>query len=363
MTSRGTGNIIPVLDLALFHTNRQAFVDELREACHLVGFFLIRHDFQDIADTMIEESRKFFSRSLEEKNRISYVNSPSFRGYMPLGLENTQGKVDGREQIEWAAEYPRDGKSWPLYERLKAIENSWPDYQPELKTATIKFTNAACYVADCIRDALCSVLELDEVQTQDILSKFEVNEDRNELPHWVIKIISYPQVEKDGPIKQGVGPHTDTNFLTLVLQDSVGGLQAYSQEEWIDVPTEYGTSVLVCNLGEQAQVWSRGYLLATPHQVLPNTSSITPRTSVPLFYNPVISATIEPIPEEAASLLRWERPQSYKHWKRDDDTMHTSVGENTFKSLARSHPEVFQKHHPDLEIRSGGHICKRESQL
>ena len=75
----------------------------------------------------------------------------------------------------------------------------------------------------------------------------------------------------------------------------------------------------------------------------------------------MISATIEPISDKAAALLRWQRPQSYKEWKRADDTMHASVGENTFKSLARSHPEVFKKNHPDLEIQSGGHICKRES--
>jgi hypothetical protein len=35
-------------------------------------------------------------------------------------------------------------------------------------------------------------------------------------------------------------------------------------------------------------------------------------------------------------------------------------GENAFKSLARSHPKVFNKHHPDLIVKSDGTIEKRE---
>ena len=175
-------------------------------------------------------------------------------------------------------------------------------------------------------------------------------------PHWVVKLISYPPVPNRED--QGVGPHTDTNFLTLVLQDEVGGLQAYSQGEWMDVPTEYGSGVLVCNLGEQAQILSRGYLLATPHRVVANTTTRT-RTSVPYFYNPVLSSTMEPLPEEKTRSLVWERPQDYEQWKRSNNAMLTSVGENTFKSLARSHPEVFQRHHPDLEISEDGHLHER----
>jgi isopenicillin N synthase-like dioxygenase len=189
----------------------------------------------------------------------------------------------------------------------------------------------------------------------------------NELPHWVIKLISYPpssSTQDDDSHHQGVGAHTDTNFLTLVLQDTVGGLQAFSQGEWVNVPTSDDGSNLVCNLGEQAEIWSRGYFLATPHRVLPNTSAQT-RISVPLFYNPVLSATIEPL-EESSSLqnVQWDRPRvtnDDRHWRRDNNAMLPTVGDNTFKSLARSHPEVFQRHHPDLMLLDDGRILPRES--
>lgn len=339
--------MIPLLDFAKYHANRPLFVAELREACHSVGFFLIRHDFQNVAETMLEESRRFFARPLDEKLQINYAHSPSFRGYMPLGVENTAGKVDHREQIEWAVEYPQEGKQLPLYERLKSTQNPWPNkVQPELRAATLEFVKEVCRVADCIRDSLCLALELNVDQRLEFLSKFEGNAELNELPHWVVKLISYPSGSEE-ELRQGVGAHTDTNFLTLVLQDSVGGLQAYSEGNWIDVPTKWGSSVLVCNLGEQAQLFSRGYLLATPHRVLTN-SSAHARTSVALFYNPTLSATIDPIPESNMASLKWKRPQDYINWERSDNVMLTSVGENTFKSLARSHPSVFKKHHEDL---------------
>lgn len=347
---------IPLLDLGQFHSNRSLFVEELRDACHRVGFFLIRHDFQDVADSMLQQTRKFMSRPLEEKNLISYEKSPSFRGYMPLGVENRQGKLDSREQIEWAVEYPQVGKQYPWYERLKGT-NPWPDdIQPNLRQSTLAFTKEACYVAECIRDALCLALGLDEKQQSAFISNFEDRPDANELAHWVVKLISYPPVSDSS--RQGVGAHTDTNFLTFVLQDTVGGLQAFSNGEWVDVPTQYGSSVLVCNLGEQAQVLSRGYLLATQHRVLANTSGQA-RISVPVFYNPSLSSSIDPIPMPTLGNLDWQRSKDCQSWERQNNAMLASVGENTFKSLARSHPRVFQKHHNDLKILQDGSISSR----
>jgi hypothetical protein len=85
--------------------------------------------------------------------------------------------------------------------------------------------------------------------------------------------------------------------------------------------------------------------------------------SVPLFYNPVLSATMGPLPEDLVEKndnLPWTRPQDYQPWRRQDNLMIPSVGFNTFKSLARSHPLVFERHHPDLRIMDDGRIIFRE---
>jgi isopenicillin N synthase-like dioxygenase len=342
----------------MYHTDRKAFVEELRHACHKVGFFLVKHNFvPGVTERMLEETRQFFRRPLDEKLQISYEQSSSFRGYMQMGVENTSGKLDYREQIEYAVEYPTavdttQQQSWPVYERLKTRSNPWPNqYQSTLQPTTLEFSKHVCGVADAIRDSLCLALQL---SPKVLANQFE---HATEVPHWAVKLISYPP-EDDA--EQGVGAHTDTNFLTLVLQDQVGGLQAFSQGEWIDVPTEDSTNLLVCNLGEQAEIWSRGYFLATPHRVLRNTATRN-RISVPLFYNPVLSAKIQPLEESLMSHVEWERPNNYENWCRENNAMLSSVGDNTFKSLARSHPEVFQKHHPDLILNEDGSITRKDN--
>ncbi|KAL3913601.1 MAG: hypothetical protein SGARI_000577, partial [Bacillariaceae sp.] len=308
------------------------------------------------------------------KLTISYEESPSFRGYMQLGVENTGGKLDCREQIEYAVEYPDSATkmSWPPYERLKGT-NPWPECQPSLQSTTLEYSRRVCEVADIIRDSLCLALQLQPNET--LGPKFT---HPTEVPHWVLKLISYPPANpNDKHTQQGVGAHTDTNFLTLVLQNdahSGGTLQAFSQGEWMDVPSHYGSDVLICNLGEQAETWSRGYFLATPHRVVMNALKDSdgsnyrpckdPRISAALFYNPVLSATMDPLSPELFDdnpNLSWERPKEYQQWRRENNAFITSVGENTFKSLARSHPEVFATHHPDLRVLEDGRIVRRES--
>jgi isopenicillin N synthase-like dioxygenase len=346
---------LPLLDISLYYSNPSAFVEKLRYACHNVGFFLLKHDLPaGLADTTLAETRRFFERPLDEKLEISYLDSPSFRGYMQLGVENTAGKLDYREQIEYAVEYSKAGK-WPAYERLKSA-NPWPENQPGLRQSTMDYATHVCRIANCIRKSLCLALNLE----QDALSHLFQNP--NEPPHWVIKLVSYPPMEDTQEQDSlGVGAHCDTNFLTLVLQDTVGGLQAFSQGQWLDVPSDLGGDVLVCNLGEQAEILSRGYFLATPHRVLANRCK-RPRISVPLFYNPVLSATIEPI-ESIPESVSWDRPKNSeeKHWRRASNAMLSTVGDNTFKSLARSHPRVFQRNHPDLVLLEDGRILPKYS--
>ncbi|KAK5783996.1 hypothetical protein PVK06_038514 [Gossypium arboreum] len=50
----------------------------------------------------------------------------------------------------------------------------------------------------------------------------------------------------------GLGKHTDPNFLTLLLQDEIGGLQVLQQNKWVDVPTVKGA--VMANLGDLMQV-------------------------------------------------------------------------------------------------------------
>jgi hypothetical protein len=45
--------------------------------------------------------------------------------------------------------------------------------------------------------------------------------------------------------------------------------------------------------------------------------------------------------------------------RRNQNKLMSCVGENSFKSLARSHPKVFARHHGDLRILEDGRIVMR----
>jgi len=383
---------IPLLDIRLFQTNPSQFVEELRRACHRIGFFVLRHDLQppSLPIQQLEEATRFFvEHSLEEKMQISYEKSPSFRGFRRLGVEQTAGRLDVREQIEVVAEYDDDDysstenddeNSVPYYERLKVGRNQWPFFQPTLQETTERYLKEILRIAVQLQQALCLALGLDRHAADSLFG---------DRPHWGMKLVSYPPAveeceEEDHALNSkhdknngendnstpasslGVGSHTDTNFLTLILQDGTPGLQAFTAAgEWIDVP-ETGPDCLICNLGEQAEILSGGYLLATPHRV--QRPKRQRRTSVPFFYNPALSAIVQPlinIDNKEGSLPRvlpWERDEGDpQRWRMSNSRMLTSVGENTFKSFARSHPTVFARHHPDLEqVPTTGQVVRRQ---
>lgn len=50
----------------------------------------------------------------------------------------------------------------------------------------------------------------------------------------------------------GFNSHTDSGFLTVLLQDEIGGLQILHKNQWVDVPPSPGT--LLVNIGDLMEV-------------------------------------------------------------------------------------------------------------
>ncbi|TYI38687.1 hypothetical protein ES332_A02G045800v1 [Gossypium tomentosum] len=79
----------------------------------------------------------------------------------------------------------------------------------------------------------------------------------------------------------GAGKHADSCFLTVLLQDHIGGLQVLYENQWINVPPIPGA--LVVNIGDLLQLISNDRLVSVKHRVLAN--SVGPRISVASFFS------------------------------------------------------------------------------
>nr|CAB3480830.1 unnamed protein product [Digitaria exilis] len=101
----------------------------------------------------------------------------------------------------------------------------------------------------------------------------------------------------------GTTRHTDPAFLTVLLQDGVGGLQVLldrggggGRRSWVDVPPLPGA--LIVNIGDFLQLVSNDRFRSVEHRVLANSSRDTPRLSVACFFNPDDRARLyDPITE------------------------------------------------------------------
>jgi isopenicillin N synthase-like dioxygenase len=105
-----------------------------------------------------------------------------------------------------------------------------------------------------------------------------------------LRLLHYPpQPPADDARVVGTGSHTDYGCLTILAQDSVGGLQVRnSAGEWVAAPPVPGAFVV--NIGDQMARWTNDVFGATHHRVI-NTSG-RERYSMPFFFEPNFDAVI-----------------------------------------------------------------------
>ncbi|KLO26344.1 oxidoreductase [Mycolicibacter heraklionensis] len=319
--------MLPVLDLSDADTDAAAFRLALREATHTCGFFyLTGHGIPGEQITeVLELARQFFELPDEQKNRISQLKSPHFRGYSRLGGELTNGRVDWREQIDIGPERP----ALPAAEGYWHLQglNLWPERPASFRSAFEAWDRSLSAVGLQLLRHWAASLGAAEDLFDDAFAA---------APATLIKVVRYPASPQDG---QGVGAHKDSGVLTLLLvePDSEGLQVEISPGEWVDVPPLAGAFIV--NIGELLEVATDGYLRATRHRVRSPRPG-TDRVSIPYFLNPALDATVPRItlPAELAALARGVETDP-------DNPIFDTYGENAWKSRTRAHPDVAELHH------------------
>ncbi|MFE1438200.1 isopenicillin N synthase family dioxygenase [Streptomyces sp. NPDC058739] len=326
---------LPIIDLSAADGGPEARAglrSRLHRAAHDVGFFqLVGHGVTgEETDRLLTAMRRFFALPEEQRLAIDNVNSPHFRGYTRTGDERTGGRQDWRDQLDIGAERPAHvpGPGEPAYWWLQG-PNQWPEALPELRTAALRWVERLSGVAEkLLHELLASIGASPDFYDHAF----------GEHAHPHLKLVRYPGSAGDGA-DQGVGAHKDYGFLTLLLQDQVGGLQVQREDGLFhEVPPIPGAFVV--NLGELLEVATNGYLVATNHRVVSPPGAME-RYSVPFFYNPRLDARVEPLVFPYADTAPGVSADP-------SNPLFAEYGYNELKGKLRAHPLVARRHHAEL---------------
>ena len=202
---------IPIIDLACLTKGEQAEVSHsIGIACRDWGVFYIKNHGVKV-DSLLHEVRNFLNAAAEHKQKA--VPKTGYFGYFHKGGENTLGKKDCKEGLYLRAEYPNEKIS---ENNVMRCANHWPDSE--------NFPNYKNVVCEYLHDTRQVVFKLAECMAMCLgLEKSHFNERLSEQPFQQIGLFRYLLSDDDDEsYPWGVGPHCDTGFLTILLQDSIG---------------------------------------------------------------------------------------------------------------------------------------------
>lgn len=288
---------VPVIDLeGCAGAPSDSVVRDVAYAAEHFGFFqIVNHG---VAASQIDElwrvTREFFAQPAEYKRKLVRTKENS-RGYYDREL--TKNARDLKEVIDIAhVPYPELAADDPRnYHRVDGW-NQWPDL-PGYRDAVLAHLQSCNEVALWLLAAFCA--GLGEHATS-LSSHFGVDHTSFlRMNHYPLDdLLTSDEAASVTPLgDMALHHHSDSGALTLLLQDSVGGLQVNHQNTWIDV--EPIAEAFVVNTGDMMQVWSNDRYQAALHRVVPRTDQA--RYSLPYFFNPSYDTNYEPLPGSIAA--------------------------------------------------------------
>ncbi|KAG5342309.1 hypothetical protein C0989_003438 [Termitomyces sp. Mn162] len=260
----------------------------------------------------LKQSAEFFSLPSEAKNKLAWEDPRSNRGYVTVGRERVTQSSDPAEIAGLRAQAPDCKESLEIGRDWDAEwKNQWPQEAdvPEFKRGMLDFyqvnstSSTKMHLATChnlhvyVMRSIALGLDLDE----DFFDK-KIDEQCHNL-----RLLSYPPIKTSllqDENQARAGSHSDYGTLTLLFQDSVGGLEVQNPHTGNFVPATPIPGTIVINVGDLLARWSNDILRSTLHRVVAppakqinDDEAITPlRQSIAFFCNPNFSAEVACLP-------------------------------------------------------------------
>jgi len=301
---------VPLIDLSKNVSKR-----ELLQAATSLGVFRVAGHRVDI-EAALGASRAFFAlpEALKHTARSESGAVGGFqRGYIPLaGEAGLRDFVELKEGLCYGAE-PEDGLAAAAAATSNELQansssatglslllspNAWPDGHeqalgPEWAPTMLRHLDACESLTSRLLSTLSTAMGHEAAFLGELATGGE--------PISLMRLFHYfpnstaPEVAPGMP-RTGSSPHTDWHLLTIVVQDTTGGLQVRrpGDASWVDVPAEPKELIII--LGDYLAAISKGEFVSPVHRVnLP--SAPTERFSFTYFRYPRYDAHV---PADAA---------------------------------------------------------------
>jgi isopenicillin N synthase-like dioxygenase len=278
---------IPTIDLKgleIDSQRRKQIMNEIRDAAGSWGFFqLINHDVPvTVIDNVLEGVRQFHEQPKEVKMEF-YHSAEKMKS-----VSFFSNRVSNKSSV--AANW-KDSLVCNYVDQLDEEE-----IPPVCRKEIRDYTKYVFELKDTLAELLSEALGL----RHDYLSSIKCMGSASFLGSY------YPTCPEPNLVL-GTALHSDAFFLTILAQDSVGGLQVLLQNQFVDVP--YVEGALVVNIADMMQLVSNNKFKSVLHRV--RAGNIKSRVSAACFFSPSSDKLESPYgpPKE---LISEESPAIYR---------------------------------------------------